>query len=60
MVLEGYHKLTVSLTGTRHEREKILECSLTCKLCCCLQISSGSKVKTGILTERRESMDCSQ
>jgi hypothetical protein len=53
VVLDGYHKLTVALTGTRREREKFLECSLICKLCCCLQISSGSKDETGILAERR-------
>lgn len=60
MVLDGYHKLTVSLTGTRREREKFLECSIIYKLCCCLQISSGSKDETGILTEGRESLHCSQ
>ena len=51
MALDGYHKLTVSLTGTRLEREEFLECSLICKLCYCLQISSGSKVDTGIQVE---------
>ena len=60
LALDGYHILTVSLTGTRREREEFLECSLICKLCCCPQISSGSKVGTGILIEGRESLDCSQ
>jgi hypothetical protein len=60
VALDGYHKLTVSLTSTRRERDTFLECSLICKLSRCLQISSGSKIETGILTEGTESLDCSE
>jgi len=59
-VLDGYPKLAVSLNGTHREREKFLDCSLTFKFCCCFQIYSGSKVETGILSEGRESLGCSQ
>jgi hypothetical protein len=60
VILDVHNKLTVSLSATRRGREEFLECSLICKLCYCLQISSGSEVETGILIKGRKSLDCSQ